>query len=280
MGFTKDPEQINQIILHKKKMVVGGVDVLITGLPGCGKTTAHVQLALLNQKNNEVIIWRGSEDCQWTFFMNTDKPPKIILWLKEGLNLKMIDRKKEREINPMTYFYKIRRWRTAKELIKNISKKHINIVQTTPFSAIKTRQHIKFCREWLEILEAMNKRYWKNPISLFFDEIEDLVPEAKGAEFWDVELSLSSMIRSLRKNDISSYLAGHSREEIHWRILKKIRWNIYMRGAKQPKFSRIKVNLNKLKPGQAWAEGEQIEKFSFESLGKEHKIRAIVTPEK
>lgn len=277
MGFITDPEQINQILLKKPIQVIGGVDVLLIGKPGCGKTTALVQIAIINKrKNGEVIVWRASKDCQWTFFLNVRNPPKLILWLKEGLKFSMIDRNKEKQTDPKKYFHKIRYYKTAKELVKNLSKVNINIIQTTPFSATNTKQHIMFCREWLNILESLNERYWKAPISLYFDEIEDLVPEAKGKEFWDVELSLSSMVRSMRKNDISSYFAGHSREEIHWRILKKIRWNIYMRGSKQPKYSRLKINLNKLKIGEAWVEGDQIEKFSFKSLGKEHKLRSLI----
>ncbi len=278
MGFTTDPQQVNKILLKKPQLIVGGVDVLLVGKPGSGKTTALAQCAIINyEKHKEVIIWRSSPDCQWSYFLNLEEPPKLILWLRKGVEYKMFDRDKEKYVDPLKYFSEIKTWETEKELVENLSRDYINVVQTSPFSATKKDMHIKFCREWMKIYEELNIRLWKQKVSVFFDELEDLVPEAKGGGFFDVELSLSSLIRSLRKNDISSYLAGHSVSEIHWRINKKIRFFGYMQGADTKKNSRLKKNLNNLKTGECWIEGDQIECFTFKNLGREKQLRAIIS---
>lgn len=275
-GFTSDPNQMNQILLKRKQLVNGGVDILIVGQPGCGKTSVLTTIACATQKiNNDVIVWRSGLDCQWTLFKNIKPTPKLILWLKEDVEFNLVDRNTENNIKLEKYFYKVKRWKHPSTLVKNLSRKYINIIQTTPFNPMNTSEHVKFCRDWLSIFQSLNNRYYSQSIAVFFDELEDLVPEAKGKEFWDVELSFSSLIRSLRKNYISTFFACHSRQEIHWRILKKIRWFMYMRGGKQPKYSRLKANMNKLKIGDAWIEGDQIERLSFEPVGNEHMIRAI-----
>lgn len=279
MGFTVDPNQIKEILLERDRNVVGGVDVVMVGKPGCGKTTGLCKFAIENRKRyNDVIIWRAGMDCQWSLLLNSKPKEKLVLWLKDTIadKYKIIDRKNERETDPKKYFYKIRTYSTARELVNKLEKDKINVVQSTPFSAIDPQQHIKFCREWMEIFSELNRRMWKNSVSVLFDELEDLVPEAKGKLFWDVELSLSSIIRSLRKNYISSFFACHSLEEVHWRIRKKIRWKIYMKGSKPEPGTRLTINTNKLRVGEAWIEGEQIEKFKFSSLGKEHLLRAII----
>lgn len=278
MGFTTDPGQLKEILLNREDYVVGGVDVIIAGKPGCGKTTGLVKFAMGNQKKyKDVIIWRGSPDCQWTLFRNLKKPPEMVLWLKKGLIAKFFSRDKEKPISPKRYFSEIRTWKNAGDLIENIDKNKINVVQTTPFNEINPKQHIEFCRDWMKIFNTLNKRMWKNSVSVFFDEMEDLVPEAKGKDFWDMELAFSSIIRSLRKNYISSYFAGHSMEEIHWRIRKKVRWKIYMKGAKPEANTKLTINTNRLPVGKAWVEGGQIEPFRFKPIGKEHNIRALIT---
>lgn len=276
MGFTKEPNQLNEVLFNRLTDVVGGTDVLMAGKPGSGKTTGLAQFARLNKKiNNDVIIWRGSLDCQWSLLLNAKPPEKLILWLKEGLPFTLIDRNNERKTPLSRYFHEIKTFDEARDLVANLDRKYINVVQTTPFSPVDPKQHIQFCREWMEIFNELNKRVWKNPVSVYFDELEDLVPEAKGKAFWDIELSLSSIIRSLRKNYVSSFFACHSIEEVHWRIRKKIRWKIYMRGAKPESGSRLIINVNKLPVGRAWIEGDQIEKFDFQPLGRELMLRAI-----
>lgn len=276
-SYITDPGVVKAALLNRDKNIKGGVDVFIIGNPGCGKTTALGQVAMGNMKQyDDIIIWRGSEDCQWSLFLNLKEKDKIdvIYWLREGITFKAYNRKEEKEVNLKDYVKDIRYYKNAEDLVKRIEKGAINVVETTPFSDIDMNQHYQFCLEWLEIMLELTKRIWNRGVTICFDEVEDLAPEGASKSFWKIEVALSSLIRKMRKNDISLFLAGHSLTEIHWRIRRKIRWKMYMRGGIPPKESRIAMmNTNILAIGQAVIEGGNFERFSFESLGNEKMLR-------
>ena len=273
-----DPEQVNNVFWGRDKKIDGGVDILCVGNPGSGKTNAIIQISRSNKKRfGDVIIWRSSAQCQWSYFLNypAEKP---IMWLKHGLDYQLFDRKHEKFIKIEDYC-ELKRWKTPKELIRKIAKDRINIIETTPHSAINPRQKLQFCHEWAEIFEELNMRKWNNPVTIAFDELEDLVPEGLGKDFWNIELALASFIRAFRKNGISFVASIHSLEEISWRVNKKIRWIVYMSGATLKKSSMIKkyrVNTASMKPGNAYIEGSggYFENFNFKFKAKEHKFRA------
>lgn len=275
MGITKDPEQLKQVLLERDKLIKGGVDVILTGKPGCGKTTGLVQLALENQKRyKDVILWRSSADCQWTLFPDTKK--NVVFWLKKGVKFQLIDRNTEKKVRLEDYVYEVREWETAADLVQNLDREKINVVQTIPYSPLNPAQHLAFCWEWVSIFYELNIRIWKQTVSVFYDEFEDMVPEGVGKEFWNAELSFSGIIRALRKNGVSSFLAAHSLQEVHWRIKKKIRYRLYMKGAEPDSKTKIKQNLSRLGRGQGILEGDAFERFKFRYIGEDKNIRAII----
>ncbi len=279
-SYTKDPGMVKELLLEREHRTIGGVECLIVGKPGCGKTTTISQILLMNQRAyNDVIIFRGSEDCQWLYLANAGK--KLDLHIKEGWEIHLYDRRTGKSLEADDLFRKIKTFRTGKILVESkLSHKYMNIVQTTPYTPIDPKQHLQFCLDWLEIMLALNQRKWNLPVSIGFDEFEDLVPEGVGRHLYDIELSLSGLYRKNRKNDISSFLACHALEDVHWRVKKKIRWKMYMRGAKQAKDSKIKKNLADLPVGTAILEGDKFERFDFRPLGGEKKIRATFTQSK
>lgn len=277
MGAIVDPQEIKKILLARDKKVFGGVDCILVGEPGCGKTTGLAQIALINKtRYNDVIIWRGSHDCQWAMLLN--RGPRVVFWLKAGMSYKLMDRKAEKIIQ-LSDIVEVKRWDTVPYLINNLEKDAINIIETTPYTPKDPPQHLQFCREWIEIWDELTHRLWSQPVSIFFDEFEDLVPEGVGKDFWDAELAFSGIIRACRKNDISSFMATHSLEEVHWRVKKKIRWRIYMRGSKPDSNSAINKTKH-LNMGEAFIEGTNFEKFSFSGMGEDLKLRAIITVDK
>lgn len=277
-SFIKDPNQVKELLLNRSETNVGGVDCALVGKPGCGKTTAITQIAINNQqKYNDVIIIRGSDDCQWSYLINAGIPMDLIV--KRGIDIKLFNRRTGKKIDPEDIFTKVKEYTTAKSLVESrLSKKRMNVIQTTPYTPTNPGQHLQFCLDWLEIYVALNQRRWPESVSLFFDEFEDLVSEGVGKRFYDIELSLSGIFRKNRKNDISSFIACHSLEDVHWRIKKKIRWKMYMRGSKQAGDSRIRRSMIDLPIGTAILEGDKFEKFEFYPMGNELKIRAIITP--
>ena len=274
----KIPNVVQHITENRGKDYAGGTDCVIIGLPGCGKTSALAQLALLNwKKHKDIVIWRNSSDCQFSFFRNFPEHVPLRLWLRNEVSMNIIDRKKGTSPMLMDVFDDVKGWHNVHELVRKIDNNYINIVQTSPYSATDSNKHLLFAHDWIKIIEELNVRMNPNNVSIYFDEIEDMVPDgAAGRGFYDVEMSMSSMIRKNRKNDISLYMAAHYFMDIHWRIAKKIRYRIYMKGASIPKGSKV-ISATRLSPGAAFIEGGGLyQPFSFEYLGEEHKLRATL----
>lgn len=277
MGATFDPGQLKKVLLERDGHVDGGVDVFLVGMPNCGKTNGLARVAIANKSNyGDVIVWRGSQDCQWTYFNAYDE--KMVFWMHEGLDFKLVDRKAEKYVPLEDHVWKIKTWKDPVKLVSRLDKRHINIIQTTPYTPINPAQHLEFCKQWNRIFHALNYRIWGAPVTLCFDELEDVVPEGQGKDFWNVELSLAGSIRSFRKNGISSFSAIHSVEEVHWRVSKKVRWKVYMQGANLPSKSKLKVNTSRLDPGWGFIEGPGgFEKFKFDFKAPETRLRAVIS---
>jgi len=275
-SYSKDPQQVNQLIFERPLHNVGGVDCIIVGKPGCGKTTAMVQIAINNQKKfKDVVLVRGSDDCQWSYFLNADIPMDLIV--KRGVEIDLFNRRTGKRLDPDNIFHKVKEYVSAKNLVESrLSQTRMNVIQTTPYTSTNPNQHLQFCVDWLQIYEALNQRKWNHPVTVCFDEFEDLVAEGVGKKLYDIELSLSGIFRKNRKNGISSFIACHSLADVHWRIKKKMRWKMYMRGAKQSKDSMIKKTLSDLPVGTCYLEGDKFERFEFKPMGNEFKIRAAI----
>lgn len=279
-SYSRDPGMVKELLQARNDHNKGGVESILVGKPGCGKTTALSQIAIANKaKYGDIILFRSNEDCQWSYLMNADE--KMHLLLKKGWKMQLFDRKSGKDVDPETIFEKIKYWTTPVSLVEQkLSHSRMNIVQTTPYNPVDADIQYQFCLDWLNIFMALNRRRNNKAITVLFDEFEDLVPEGAEKQFFKIERSISGIIRKNRKNDISSFVACHALADVHWRIRDKIRWNLYMKGAKQHKDSKIKKNLADLDVGTAMLEGDKFERFTFNSLGDELKLRAHILPDK
>lgn len=274
MGAITDPGEVNNIVLNRNKNY-GGVSVLMTGGTGCGKTNALARTAVITKRRyKDVIIWRGKDTCQWSLFLYT--PEKLILWLNENIDYKLFDRNQEKEVDVEKYFYKIKRWKTEKELVRNLSKNYINVIQTIPASPTNITQQLMFSRSWLRIMEELKNRMYKNWITFCFDEFEDMVPQNRSG-MYEISIGTAQLQKEMRKNDINSYYTVHQITEIDWRVRNKVPWLVYLKGAKPLKSSKVyEATVRKLDPGDAVVEGTNFERFRYEFVGKDRNLRAII----
>lgn len=271
---TYDPQEVEKIIKGNKEG--NGIEAVLVGSQGCGKTNGLVQIALeRKEKTNDVIVWRGTEDCQWSYLLNYDA--KLKFWLKSGLNYNLIDRKKEKKTDIHKFVDDLEYWNDPRELVKKLDNNYINIIQTTPHST-NLEITLNFCKEWKILFEEFSKRIWKRGITLLFDELRDLAKPGRSGEFWKLMISLGSALRKGRKNGISYFFSAHDIADVFWDVRNKIRWKIYMRGSKQEGDSSVWGKLHNLKDGEGIVEAEEFEPFRFFYNGDEKLLRARISP--
>lgn len=269
---TYDPGEVRSIVKGDKKG--NGIEAALIGEQGCGKTNGLVQICLERMGNgvNDVIIWRGMEDCQWSYFLNYDVDLKF--WIKEGLDYELIDRENE-EKTELKKYGEIERWKNARNLVDKLNNDYINVIQTTPHSTNK-EVTIQFCRDWKNLFEEFSRRMWKRGITVSYDELRDLAKPGRSGQFWNLMFSLGSALRKGRKNNISYFFSIHNKGDIFWDIRNKIRYKIYMKGATKESTSEIRKNLSTLDDGEAVVEGTSFEPFHFYYDGDEKLLRARI----
>jgi len=269
---TYDPGEVRSIIHGNKKG--NGIEASLIGEQGCGKTNGLVQIALERKSNgvNDVIVWRGAEDCQWSYLLNYDVDLKF--WIKKGLDYELIDRNAE-EMTRLSKYGEIEKWNDPRNLVDKLNNDYINVVQTIPHSTNKEIT-LQFCDDWKGLFEELSKRMWSRGISVFFDELRDLAKPGRSGNFWSKMFSLGSALRKGRKNNISYFFSMHDPADIFWDIRNKIRYKIYMKGAAKESTSQIRKNLSNLDDGEGVVEGSQFEPFQFEYGGDEKMLRARI----
>jgi len=276
MVNVEDPKEVEKLILERSEGY-GGVCALITGGTGYGKTNALARCGLYRlKKHKEVVIWRGKNTCQWNLFI--DHPADMVLWLREGLTYKVINRNKREEINPNKYFHSIERWNNEEDLIERIydHRDKLNIIQTVPSSPTNLGQQLMFAKSWLKIMEEMVNRTWPDWITFCFDEFEDMAPQNKGGMF-EINMGTAMLQKEMRKNKINSYYSTHKVTEVDWHVRNKIPYKVFMGGTKVTKDSRIYQQvIMKLNPGEAITESNRFEKFKFKLVGIDKNLRARI----
>lgn len=259
-------------VLDDRDPDYGGVGCLISGSPGCGKTTVMAAIALKELKRGNIVVWRAKDTCQWSILLN--KTDRMVFWLRKGLDFRMMDRENERNVR-IDSMLPVRVWNTPKQLVNSLDRSRINIIQNMPVNPAWAAQHIKFITEWTKILQEMCIRPYAQAITLLFDEVEDLAPEGK---FYGKTSMVSDMIKELRKNNVNFFMATQRIHEIYWKMLNKIPWNMYMYGATPLKKSPVMASaIRKLKPGQAYLDGQRFERIAFPMVGREKNYRAVIT---
>lgn len=252
-------------LFTKRDMKHGGVSALITGEPGCGKSNALVEIST-KEIGKSILIWRMKNSCQWSIFTNTKC--KLIFHLKAGLEYNLFNKYRGRA-SKFCGYGTVKKWKTPEELISNLDIDSVNVVQTLPYSAKSNAQQKFFVKEWIEIFDALVWRRSITPVTLIFDELEDLCPLGKSG-FHHSNQQVADTLKEMRKTHINFFGATHRCTEIHWTLLNKIQWMIYMKGAKPRNGSSVyKKRPPKLKIGHAIIEGSFYEPFKFKLVGQE-----------
>ncbi|MDD1648756.1 MAG: hypothetical protein LUQ42_05670, partial [Methanomicrobiales archaeon] len=78
-----------------------------------------------------------------------------------------------------------------------------------------------------------------DPITIIFDEADELFPVSPGGARWHLNLWAKERIKDFRKKNISLALASHGYQDIDGRILVKIQYKLYMKGCTTPTVSLI-----------------------------------------
>jgi hypothetical protein len=261
-------------LFSKRNPKHGGVSALLTGEPGCGKSNALALIASKETDKKIYLIWRMKNTCQWSIITHTKC--KLLFHLKAGLEYKLFNKQTD-NYSKFGAYGRVKKWTSPEELILNLELGCVNVVQTLPHSAKSNAQQRAFVRDWIEIFDALVWRKSMVPVTLIFDEVEDLCPFGKTG-FFHTNTQVTDILKEMRKTHINFFAATHRATEIHWTFLNKIQWMIYMKGAKPRQGSSIYAKRPaKLPLGHAIIEGSFYEDFKFSFVGEEKHLLCEVT---
>jgi hypothetical protein len=92
---------------------------------------------------------------------------------------------------------------------------------------------------WFEFFDWLVKHTDKIPITIIFDEADELFPVSPAGPRWYLNLWAKEKLGDFRKNNLSLVLAAHGHQDIDGRILVKITHKMYMKGCITPSASLI-----------------------------------------
>lgn len=250
---------LSQII--DKDYSYGGVTTLITGAKGAGKTTLMLRLSENLVANGEKIIWRGMSSCQWFF---STIPVHLLLPSKDVVIAVIDPDGGSTDMKPKEVAEKVSYIRTIGDIYRKLKKGYLNVL------------YLLDIYEWLDLFDYLLKRRSVDWVSILFDELEDLFPLNPSGEIWKLVERGAQQIKEFRKNYISLYAATQKISDIDYRILSKINYYIYLRGAKVAKNSIVsQKRVNFLEPGQGIIESSFFEQFEFENIIRPRKRAKI-----
>lgn len=201
----------------EKDIAHGGKSTLIIGKPNAGKTGLLHGIAS-RLVENEICIFRGMPSGQEFRFPGH---LKVIAFQCKPKFFDMMGNQLDVDVKAVNTNYD--------ELLKECELGKLNVVY---FPIVNERSYwVSFARFLINRFPA---RYASNYVSLFLDELEDLIPAPEAGTTKDVREFLNSL-KEFRKTLISMYGATQQFYDIHWRGLGKINYRIYLRGAFVPK---------------------------------------------
>jgi hypothetical protein len=230
----------------------GGTDFLAVGPPGAGKTTLfHNWAARLLEVNDEAVVYRASTSrSEWVRFAPWAKVcvpsscnREVVLEDQEGdrRTVKLEDVAREvmeyddvRDLNQthleqgkFHVVYPDPQMRGCQAVYQESSKQYE--LEFKPSDPVK-----HWWVAWL-LDRVENGPYFFT--SLLLDEVGDLISQdASKDEFHSYEkvLLFRDAFVDARKFFLSVYMAGHSEEDIHEKLRRKVRWRITLNGTANP----------------------------------------------
>jgi hypothetical protein len=239
----------------------GGTTTTIYGSKGSGKTTFLVTLAMncgyidpnTHQITKETVVWRGREIDYWMYF-----PKKVTTLFIHKDDIDNIEfRFEDLTVPEDKELPQIITYSSCKDLYNKFRRGQINVVYEpmtyTMTDAIKSMVQRRGAAKrelfenvdvspvifWFEMFDWIVRNKGLDPITIIFDEADELFPVSPGGARWHLNLWAKERIKDFRKKNISLALASHGYQDIDGRILVKIQYKIYMKGCTTPTVSLI-----------------------------------------
>ena len=266
-------ELLPNIIIHENDpsdpaMSAGGTDWLAVGPPGTGKSNAALWLAgRLMEANDEAVVWRGSPSrSEWLPFHRYAR-----VCLPEGIDVSA----RFEPTNPTDEAVEVDIEDVVREVVRYEDPKHLNqeLIEPNVFHVVypdpkmrglqdiyedagqKQYDELEFSEDdplghwwfgWVLARIEEGPYHWK---SLILDEIGDIAPQAARkddyATYQKIELFRDALVDARKKN-LSLFMFGHSEEDIHAMIRRKIRWRVTMAKKANPTSNGEVVGFNQV----------------------------------
>lgn len=246
LGFTPDRYGLLQRwLVHELDQ--GGTLTQLSGIQGCGKTTAELHAAYAALLLGETVIWRGRPVDSWPFF-----PGPVKVWS---------DR-------PLTFYRApldggdLEEWTGPNAPRVHLYDGPADIVRRAEPGVL----NVVFAREEAAIWpdpspdapdDAPSLRFWDAVVCHLAEKLETrwhyLIIDEAHEIWWDRpqkddgayarQTRVRDALADFRKTYNSLLIASHASDEIDYRILAKIQFQLYGRGARPISKSRVHKEL-------------------------------------
>jgi len=245
----------------------GGITAIAYGIMGSGKTTLLLRLAEKMVDQGEKVIWRGMTSCQWFY---SPIPVNLILPRNFNAILTLIDEKRDRKIDEYDardavgqLVERVSFYTSIEDVYRKVRKNYLNTVYFLD----------KY--DWLPFFEFLNRRKDVNWISIFLDEVHNIFPSHTSGEDWHRCKDAADYIAEFRKNFISLYIASHDYRDVDHRILFRINFWIYLKGAEPPRWSKVKNFIKTRGRGIVEERGGDWQHFKFQEIKRQPYVLKI-----
>ena len=226
-------------LLFKRDPNFGGFFAGFYGIMGCGKTSLLHKTArrIMKENPDEILFWReplesplqapNIRDGRFQILCERRSPVKLYRMSSHG-------------ITPSDDF-KIRKFTGFNELLKMVEPGMLNVVYF---------QHLY---RWVDLLNKL--RRWRSWKSVFFDELEDVLPGRCRGKQWLMNEVFANSVKEIRKSRTNVFYTTQNQMDIDYRCVSKTMLHFYLYGAKRDEHSPVfKQAVQGLKLGQGWVD--------------------------
>ena len=113
---------------------------------------------------------------------------------------------------------------------------------------------------WFDVISSAINNSNYRPISIFIDEFDSVIEQSSAGLSWALTQDLTSRIRTLRKANISLFLASHQWAHVDWRLTARMNYYCFFRGVSTNKASMIREQslISNLAIGQCLLEEKSV----------------------